>query len=54
MVIGRVGQPCADATLAVAIIAREQSATRIGLNMMRSPEEYFPHQFSAVVPREGG
>jgi hypothetical protein len=35
MVTGRVGQPCADATPAIAIIAREQSATRIGLNMVR-------------------
>src|SRR5262249_45172455 len=54
MVTGRVGRPCADAAPAVAIIVREQSATRIGLNMIRSPEEYFRHQLSAVIFREGG
>src|SRR5262250_1143306 len=37
MVGGRAGQLCADAAPIVAMVARVQSARRLGLNMVRSP-----------------
>jgi hypothetical protein len=39
MVTGRDGQLCADAALTVAMAARIRSAKRVGLNMIRFPQE---------------